>query len=233
LTTDDQAPAVVLEGDGIAEPQLHSFGLGRRAGRFSALPSASSTKGGIGPRSAARAGQEPAAQDPAAQTAFDVRQLQEEQLDLKARPDLMARNRASTGGAALEALRPATLRRRWPSGSKPIGRKQFAACRPGPLVGIDRDLFPLGRHLGLAPPRWTGVGRTHAAGNPFWGFRSFAVHRLAGCRRGRRRILETISNNPARYIRRRLVRDGNIWLLFPRQCATMTATDHLEKKCFD
>ena len=37
---------------------------------------------------------------------FDVRRLMEEQLDLKARPDLMARIASSTGGAVLNSNDP-------------------------------------------------------------------------------------------------------------------------------
>jgi hypothetical protein len=47
-----------------------------------------------------------AAAEPAGTTAFDVRSLFEEQLDLQARPDLMARIAADSGGVALTADRP-------------------------------------------------------------------------------------------------------------------------------
>jgi hypothetical protein len=42
--------------------------------------------------------------DPSARAVFDVREIQEEQLDIKARPDLMARIAASSGGLVLDKL---------------------------------------------------------------------------------------------------------------------------------
>jgi hypothetical protein len=47
--------------------------------------------------------------DAAAGTAFEVRDLSEEMLDLKSRPDLMARIAAESGGRALEGAETAPL----------------------------------------------------------------------------------------------------------------------------
>jgi hypothetical protein len=98
LTTPEQAAVVTLEGDGIAEARTFN-------------PSASGEEPGVFrvmfgklPEGRYRAKvRGPSDQDAAAETAFDVRRLQEEQLDLKSRPDLMARIAGSTGGAALES----------------------------------------------------------------------------------------------------------------------------------
>ena len=51
----------------------------------------------------------PETSDPAGRTVFDVRSSFEEQLDLRARPDLMARIAQESGGAVLEGARPSDL----------------------------------------------------------------------------------------------------------------------------
>ncbi len=57
--------------------------------------------------------------DSGSETVFDVRSLMEEQLDLRARPDLMARIAASTGGSSS----PPTPRPRSPGPSPPTSTK--------------------------------------------------------------------------------------------------------------
>jgi len=49
------------------------------------------------------------AADPSAATAFEVRNLSDERLDLKARPDLMSRLAEESGGAVLTGTDPAEL----------------------------------------------------------------------------------------------------------------------------
>jgi hypothetical protein len=94
-----QVPAVELRGDGIdGRRTITPVALGEEPGAFRVvfgnLPE--------GRYEARVAGTEGG--DAAARTAFDVRSLFEEQLDLKARPDLMARIAQASGGAVLEGI---------------------------------------------------------------------------------------------------------------------------------
>jgi hypothetical protein len=90
-------PAVELRGDGIADVRkVTPVAVGDEPGTYRAV---------FGPlpegRYQARVAGAPA-NDPSAGTAFEVRNLSDERLDLKARPDLMARIAEESGGAVLE-----------------------------------------------------------------------------------------------------------------------------------
>jgi hypothetical protein len=92
-----RVPAVELRGEG-AQPQTFTpVAAGEEPGAFRVvfgpLPE--------GHYRARVAG--PAGADATASAAFDVRSLSEEQLDLAARPDLMARIAGESGGAVLDA----------------------------------------------------------------------------------------------------------------------------------
>lgn len=92
-----EIPNVVLSGDVLSEPRTisptaDSEGLGIYRLNFGELPEGR-YQASIAGRPAEKSG---------SQTVFDVRRLMEEELDLKARPDLMARISASTGGADLK-----------------------------------------------------------------------------------------------------------------------------------
>jgi hypothetical protein len=96
-----QVPAVELQGDALDKPRtVTPVPLGDEPGvfrvAFGALPE--------GRYQARVAGS--AATDAAGGTAFDVRRFADEQLDLKARPDLMARIARESGGAVLESGTP-------------------------------------------------------------------------------------------------------------------------------
>jgi hypothetical protein len=98
------APAIELTGDGIeGKRTLRPAALGDEPGvfrvAFGSLPE--------GRYQARVAGA--AAGDATAQTAFDVRSPAEEQLDLAARPDLMARIASESGGAVLSGEKAADL----------------------------------------------------------------------------------------------------------------------------
>ncbi len=90
-------PAIELRGGNITGVRtVTPVALGEEAGTyraaFGALPE--------GRYQARVAGS--AANDPSAETAFEVRNLSDERLDLKARPDLMARIAEESGGAVLD-----------------------------------------------------------------------------------------------------------------------------------
>jgi hypothetical protein len=90
-------PAVELRGDGIPEVRkVTPVAVGDEPGTYRAV---------FGPLPEGRyqarvAGA--AANDPSAGTAFEVRNLSDERLDLKARPDLMSRIAEESGGAVVE-----------------------------------------------------------------------------------------------------------------------------------
>ena len=93
-----QIPHIELTGDALDAPRIvtpTAAGEGPGVFRvaFGELPEG---------RYQARIADQPAEKS-GARTVFDVRRLLEEQLDLKARPDLMARIAASTGGIELQA----------------------------------------------------------------------------------------------------------------------------------
>jgi len=92
-----EIPNILLSGDALNEPRTiaptaDSEGLGIYRLNFGELPEGRYQASIVG-RPVEKSG---------SQTVFDVRRLMEEELDLKARPDLMARISASTGGAELK-----------------------------------------------------------------------------------------------------------------------------------
>src|SRR5205814_10510784 len=99
-------PAVELRGYGISGVRtVRPVALGDEPGTYRAV---------FGPLPEGRyqarvAGAD--ASDPAAGTAFEVRNLADERLDLKARPDLMARAAEESGGAVLDGTDPEELAR--------------------------------------------------------------------------------------------------------------------------
>lgn len=99
-----QVPGIELTGEAIEgarslTPTPAGEGLGTFRVLFGELPE--------GRYRARIAGRKPG--ESGSETVFDVRSLMEEQLDLRARPDLMARIAASTGGIELTADSPAEI----------------------------------------------------------------------------------------------------------------------------
>jgi hypothetical protein len=90
-------PAVELRGDGIVSVRtVTPVALGEEPGTYRAM-FGTLPEGRYQARVAGSA-----IVDPSAETAFEVRNLSDERLDLKARPDLMARIAEESGGAVLE-----------------------------------------------------------------------------------------------------------------------------------
>lgn len=94
-----QSPLVELIGESRLQPQRSTAsaageGEGVYRVNFGALPEGRYEARVVGA----------ANDDPSARAVFDVREIQEEQLDIKARPDLMARIAASSGGLVLDSV---------------------------------------------------------------------------------------------------------------------------------
>ena len=159
LMRDDQAtgatPTVELRGTGIDGARtVKPAALGEEPGVFR-------VSFGVLPEGSYRAKITGAtAADSAAETAFDVRSTGDEQLDLTARPDLMARIAAESGGAVLTGTAPADVVAQFKAErERAKSERSRAPAGVGSGLGASRRVRCLDDRLGAAALGGVGMNR--------------------------------------------------------------------------